>query len=246
MNNNTKVVTIDFWNTIFDSSGGSLRNNYRHKALVEEIDKLGVMVKHDRFSAALQASWEYFNRIWKNDMRTPLPDETVQFFWTFLDLPDEKAAKSKVVEAFADSVLVHPPNLIDGVENALSLLSKKYKLAIISDTGFSPGTVLREMLKNADIFKYFSSFSFSDETGVSKPHPKAFQTVLNDFNCDAQSAVHIGDIENTDVKGAIGMGMRSIMFTGDPTALFHGDNPPVSKAEKQFSTWDEIHNYLLD
>jgi FMN phosphatase YigB (HAD superfamily) len=75
-----KVITIDFWNTLFDSSGGKHRNALRYHTIMEEISHLGTSVTDEDLDLALKASWEFFNNIWINQQRTPKPVETIEFF----------------------------------------------------------------------------------------------------------------------------------------------------------------------
>lgn len=236
----SKVITFDFWNTIFDSSGGSIRNDYRKKVLVNEIDKFGIVVKQEQFQKAMTSSWERFNKIWIEDQRTPSPRETAEFFWQQLDMPKNKESIEYLVKEFADAVLIYPPKLLPGVKEAIINLSENYTLGIVSDTGFSPGSILKEMLNREEILHYFSVFSFSDETGVAKPHPKAFNTILESLNCSPEYALHIGDIEKTDIIGAKNLNMKAIRYTGDPTALYNKDNPHKSLADFESNNWLEI------
>lgn len=235
-----KVITIDFWNTIFDSSNGTLRNKYRQQVLIQTIDQHGVLIKEDEFNEAMRASWEYFNTIWRNDHRTPTPKETVEFFWNYLKLPEDEQAIDKLTIEFGDCVLLYPPTLMEGIKENLSLLAKDYKLAVISDTGFSPGSVLRKLLEQNDLLGLFSAFSFSDETGVSKPHKLAYYKVLNELDCKPENAVHIGDIESTDILGAKSIGMKAIRFSSDTPNIFSKENPETSLADFIAKTWDEI------
>jgi HAD superfamily hydrolase (TIGR01509 family) len=235
-----KVITIDFWNTIFDSSNGTARNEYRISEFRNQMILINASISEEDYKNAMKSSWEYFNTIWKSEYRTPSTDETVRYFWRTLHLEPNEDSMSALVESFGDSVLYHPPKLLPGIEDALDELSNNYLLAIISDTGFSPGRTLRRLLQENDILRYFSEFSFSDETGVSKPHPKAYQKILNALECSPGEALHVGDIEETDIVGAKNLGMKAIRFTGDPTAMLNGNNPIKSLADFEAKTWEEI------
>ena len=91
-----KLITIDFWNTLFDSSNGTKRNQLRMEKLVSSIHSLGIKIESQEFEKAMQASWQYFNDIWKKDMRTPLPEETVGFFWNYFGLQSENNSIEEV------------------------------------------------------------------------------------------------------------------------------------------------------
>lgn len=241
-----KVITFDFWNTIYDSTNGVNRNSARQRAIINEIDKYDRLIKQDEFEEAMKASWEYFNNIWTKEHKTPSPKDTVTFFWKYLKLPDDSEAIANVVNKFENSILDSPPSLNEGVFEAIEALSNDFDLAIISDTGFSPGSVLRQLLKKDELFHFFKSFSFSDETGVSKPHKDAYFKVLNDLSCSPDNALHIGDIERTDIVGAKNIGMLSIRFSGDKTATIAKENPLISKANAEIDNWGEIVRYIYD
>lgn len=235
-----KVVTIDFWNTLFDSSGGNERNSLRQKAIMSEINNYNREISPELFEKALKASWEYFNKIWRQEMRTPSVQDSVAFFWKYLELPTDPQAINRIADYFANSVLIHPPKLIDGVADILPVLASRYKLGIISDTGFSPGIVLRKLLEQNNILHFFDSFSFSDETGYSKPHPEAFRKVLAELGSNPSEALHIGDIEATDIVGAKQLGMSAIRFAGDSTGYFANESSNPTIADAIVYCWNEI------
>jgi len=235
-----KVITIDFWNTLFDSSNGTKRNAQRQHVLFEEIAKFGIDVSNSDYEKALKASWEFFNNIWMNEQRTPMTEETIVFFWNYLNLPYDNQGIQKVANVFKESIIDYPPQLIDGCKEFLSQFHSKFKIGLISDTGFTPGSILKKLMELNNIEQYFSAYSFSDETGVSKPHAKAFSTILEQFEIIPQEAIHIGDIEKTDIIGAKSFGMKAIRFEGDKTGNFIKNNPQNTIADFTADSWSNI------
>lgn len=235
-----KIITVDFWNTIFDSSSGIERNKYRLKTLIEVTDKLGCFIKQEELETAMKSSWEHFNQVWTNEQRTPSSVELVKFFWEKLSLPESKNSIQYLADAFANSILIHPPKLVNGVKDALEKLNSNYRLAIVSDTGFSGGNVLRKLLEKESIIHYFDAFSFSDETGFAKPRKEAFQKVLNELNAEPNEGLHIGDIENTDIIGAKSIGMKAIRFVGDSSRFLVKENPLKTIADFETDDWQKI------
>jgi len=154
--------------------------------------------------------------------------------------------RKRIVDLYAGSILVYRPRIIPDVKDALKALSQDFKLAIISDTGFSPGEILKVLLRDNDILDYFSAFSFSDETGVSKPHDKAFRKIFDELGFEPHNAIHIGDIEDTDIRGAKALGMYAIRFSGDSTALMNKENPKVGAADAECFYWNDIVNVIYD
>ncbi len=106
------------------------------------------------------------------------------------------------------------PDLVPGVEDALKNLAETYPLVVVSDTLFSPGRALRELLESYGIARYFRGFVFSDEVGRAKPDPLTFQKAAELAGCRVEEIVHIGDREEKDIDGPMAVGARGILFTG--------------------------------
>lgn len=212
-----RVVTIDFWNTLFDSSGGPTRNEARRSALQSAIAESGLEYDPERLKVAYEAIWGYFDHHWLNLQRTPTSMEMVREIYRQLDLSLAEDLMERVADVFSLGVLEHPPALLPGVREGLAYLSQHADIALISDTAFSPGAVLRTLMERNGIAHYFAAYSFSDETGFAKPHPEAFRRALAPFEAAAAEAVHIGDIERTDIVGAKRAGMRTVLYKGDNT-----------------------------
>lgn len=234
-----KLITIDFWNTLFDSSNAQERNRYRNQAIYKAITEQGIEISEKQIKDGISASWTHFNENWIKNMRTPLPRETVQFFWNYLKIPHNDESIDKIVLLFETIILDYPPKLMNDAGRALEILSQKYKIGLISDTGFTPGRILKLIMQKNEILDFFDAFSFSDETGVAKPHPDAYLKILNQFGCKPANALHIGDIEQTDIEGAINLGMKAIRFSGDPSYL-SAPNPKKTRGNAECFNWEDV------
>ncbi len=239
-----KLITIDYWNTIFDSTGGKERNSQRKNEIYKLIKSSDLDEGSIDFDQTIRYGWEYFNNIWKNENRTPSTQEMVEQIFDLLKLDKNKELIDKLVKIFSESVLEYPPNLLRGAYEVINKLEAEYKLAIISDTGFSPGNILRVLLNDNRILHLFSAFSFSDETGVSKPHPKAFMKILDELNIKPEEAIHIGDIERTDIIGAKSIGMKAIKYNGEPFYTNSLNDSKTTIADFETSDWNEIYHYI--
>ena len=60
--------------------------------------------------------------------------------------------------------------------------------------------------------KFFQSKIYSDEIGYYKPHPLPFKVALKELSCPSQNSIHIGDLLETDIKGAKDYNMLTIWF----------------------------------
>jgi len=245
-NMNNKIICIDFWNTIYDSTNGIERNKYRQRVLVDELDKNGISVLAEDYDRAMKATWTFFEETWKHKHKTPTARECVVYFWKFTGLPFDDESIEVVTKAFEDSVLVHKPKIIQSAKDSIKELSKDFNLAIISDTGFSPGSILKQLMIEDDIAQYFSAFSFSNETGYSKPNENAFNHALNLLNANSSKSFHIGDIEHTDIIGAKKIGMKAIRYSGSITEYTSSRNPINTIADYESDSWDDIYNYIVN
>ncbi len=235
------AICIDFWNTIVVAeTGGEARQHARLEAVREIGGKYRSDITEELVQSARKKVSEEFDQIWMGSQRTLTTDELVRGMMKFMDIAPTDNEITELVRVFQESMYDGPPDLAPGLVETLEELSKKYPLAIISDTMFSPGRVLREYLRRKNIYDYFSGFVFSDEIGVSKPDRKAFDSALEQTGAKAEGSWHIGDIQPTDILGANRMGMKSILYTGISDAYVR-DNTATNVS----NDWVEIKEILL-
>lgn len=212
-------ITFDLWDTLVHDDSDELERAARDlpskaqerrllfwESLTDNSVSLEtVSIAYDTVDAA-------FNKVWKEHHITwPLAERLEVIL---LGLKQERPSNwEALVEAIERMEVDIPPVLIDGCAEALSTLSQKYKLAVVSDAIVTPGSRLRELLENHGILRYFSAFAFSDEVRRSKPHPDMFFTALQAMKLKPHEVVHIGDRDHNDIKGAQALGMKAILFT---------------------------------
>ena len=240
-----KAVTIDFWNTLFTSSNGDLRRAYRNEAIRTALAPQQRSVSDEQLAEAVAHVYTIFERIWFGEQRTPSTDECVRIVWEHLGAEVPFAAHMDVVRAFEDSIIVGMPDPIEGATDVIPELAARYRLAIISDTAFSPGRALRAVLDHHGLLRYFTTCVFSDETGVSKPHEKAYSTALESLGAVSTESVHIGDIERTDILGARNMGMRSILFSINGTSPHYNADSEPTRADAVAVRGQDVPGILM-
>jgi putative hydrolase of the HAD superfamily len=131
------------------------------------------------------------------------------------------------------------PRPVPGVSEVLPRLAQRYRLGVISDTGLTPGRVLRQVLDRDGLLRYFRVLTFSDETGATKPLPKQFLSTLDRLETRPENAAHIGDLPETDLAGARGVGMKTILFLG---VSDRQDGRPL--ADAVFEEYGELEELL--
>jgi len=210
-----RAVSFDFWNTLFTEQSGGFRlyQASRRRLLAEALSGCGVFTD-DHLEQACLVEAESHNRIWREEHRTLATSERVGRILTHLDACLDESAMAEIVKAYEEGILERPPVLIPGVREAIERLSSRYRLGIISDVGFSPGRVLKEVLASVGLLDAFASLVFSDEAGRSKPHREVFERTARALGAEPHEIVHIGDLEFTDIVGAKNAGYHAIRFVG--------------------------------
>lgn len=240
------LISIDFWNTLVKgASGGESRREARLRALRGVASNYMKNLSGREVEEASRQTSDEFHRVWFNQQRTPSTGELVRNVVDRLGIPATEQEIGDLAKLYEDSFWEAPPELVEGVEELLPELAARYRLALISDTMYSPGRVLRKFLENRNMARYFNGYVFSDETGFSKPHPEAYTMVLEETGCHPERSWHIGDLMKTDIKGAKAVGMKAILFTG-VTGREGIDEPADAEPDHICGSWMEIGELLLD
>jgi putative hydrolase of the HAD superfamily len=213
-----RAVTFDFWNTLYADAGAgangvSAERTRRRASLIA-----GAVVEAKGDSAPPLPEIE--RRVVEILPRaTRLRDETsyghtteerVAWVLSELDVSLAPGALESLANAAARLGLEFPPVPVEGAREALACVTASAVAGVVSDTGIIHGRCLRRILASDGLAECFGAFGFSDETGRLKPHAGAFAPVLERLGVAPEEAVHVGDLVETDVAGALALGMRAI------------------------------------
>ena len=210
-------ITFDLWNTLIANRFyGKQRFNY----LIDFFHNHSYEVSFDELK-------EKYNRVLEKHRTTEkkfglihfhLEDRLKELF-SSLNLDIAPQILNKLIADLEEILLLNPPPLMDNVKETLEYLSTDFKLGLISDTGITPGRVLRKVLEKHNILHYFQTTVFSNETGYLKPSNVMFETALKKLEIKSTNALHIGDLLQTDIKGAKDCGMKAIWISYDKNAF---------------------------
>ncbi len=93
----------------------------------------------------------------------------------------------------------------------LELLAKaRVPMGIISNV--SSHEVALEILKHVKLDRYFKHVITSAYTGIRKPDPGIFLYALHKFKTTPDCAIHVGDSEVHDVRGAKPVGLTTVLI----------------------------------
>ena len=102
--------------------------------------------------------------------------------------------------------------LFDDVLPTLDALKKRgLTLGLLSNNEGDMNKLSEEL----GLSPYLDFTITSADVGASKPHPPIFQEALRRAQAEPQEAMHVGDQYDTDVKGALGMGIRPVLLDRD-------------------------------
>lgn len=229
-----KAITFDFWCTLFRDANGEARQTIRVNALAEASGE-----SRERAAEALTHSAREFQRHHANEQRTLDPKDAVRIAGEYLGVDLQNGAADQLEHVFATAILHYSPVPIAGALRAVRAAAAQYPVGIISDSGLSPGFSLRRLLDRYGFTGYFGVTVFSDEIGVSKPQRRMFEKAAEGLGVQPDELLHIGDLEWTDVKGALDVGSQAALFGGDNAK--HVGN---TKANHTFLAWQEFEEKL--
>jgi len=221
-----RAVTFDCWGTLltYEPAGG------RSQALrVEALQRAFVAGGHactpEQAAGRLEAAHRQHLDAWEEALNTGAAD-IARWALEPLGISDPEIVNTCVhsLEEAALSVEVPP---LEGAPETLRALSERgVSLALVCDTGFTPGRVVRQLLDRGGLLEWLDVQVFSNEAGMPKPHPPVFRSALEGLGVGAEHTVHVGDLRRTDVGGARNVGMGTIRirhFNDDESDLPEAD-----------------------
>jgi putative hydrolase of the HAD superfamily len=220
-----KAVTFDFWSTLVDGEITGERTAQRVARLHEAILGAGHSCSPDEVHEALRRTVDRVSE----EARESLEDVGPPGRWAVLahelGIPDGLIAYDVVAGAYEEITLDQLPEVMPHVHVALEGVRRAgYRLAVICNTGTTGGRVLREVLRRHGLFEFFETSVFSNEFGLSKPHPAIFEHALAELGgIDRSEALHVGDLEELDVEGARRAGLHAALYAPNTDGTIHTD-----------------------
>ena len=99
----------------------------------------------------------------------------------------------------------------DTIETLEALKSEEYRLGIFSNAGDNKD--VQDLIESFGIQKYFDFVLTSAACFYRKPHPRAFEIALAQWNAPPNEAAMIGDSLEADILGAKNLNITSIWIT---------------------------------
>jgi putative hydrolase of the HAD superfamily len=189
---------------------------------------------------AYEASGAEAHRWWKDEHRGYTTGERIRWMLRQLgsERPEDCEHVAQACQAVDEALLRHPPTLVPGAAETVRALAGRFPLAIISDTGFASGLAQDVLLERDGLLEFFPVRIYSMDIGHAKPRREPFEAAVRARGVDPGEAMHVGDIERTDVRGALGAGLRAVRC--DVVPRRRGS----SAAELVIREYGELEEYL--
>ena len=218
-----RAACFDLWGTlVVDEPGqGEQRAEARVRRLTEALRLSQWPAPPEAVAAAVQATIDSLDDVHQEN-RDLEADEREALFFRHLDpslRPERNLAPegaAAVRAAIVESALYSRPQLAAGAVELLgSLRARGLRLALVSNTGFSPGSALRELLADLGIAGFFTAQVYSDELRAWKPAPAMFDEAVFSLGVAAGESIFVGDTPESDILGAQSFGFRLTAQIGD-------------------------------
>jgi putative hydrolase of the HAD superfamily len=237
------TVTFDLWNTLIahDEFYDGRIQEARYEGIARVLHDAGQDVSRKDIMGAYAGSDKYLNERWamERDMDT---GEQVEVLLRCLGIAPEPGLVEAVADPYANAVLHVEPFLVDGTLEALDRIRDSgLRLALISNTGRTPGVAMRKVIGKMGLLDYFEVATFSNEAGYLKPHPRIFELTLDRLGAKPGQTVHVGDHDVLDVQGAKASGMKSVRVL-----QYAGDKSTTCEPDACVATMDKVPDAIFD
>jgi len=161
---------------------------------------------------------EYFAGIRRQLDRNAETYAEVDVYNVFRDVMQGYGNRRQSRQAVVDAILlfrsltIRQFRVFDGVYDALVPISRKYKVAIISDAQWS---FSEPEIAKLGLDRFFRLRVLSSRFGFKKPDERLFSMALEKLKAKPEDAVYIGDNPPKDLLGAKNAGLKFLLFRGE-------------------------------
>jgi putative hydrolase of the HAD superfamily len=211
-----RAVTFDLWETLIVDRVDRTRERTgrRVTGVLDALLAEGRNVTEPQIREAYRANLMAMAALRARGQDTS-SEEQVRRFLAHIQkrLPDTIGAEAleRVTDAYTSLDRDVAPVAMDGAREVLQASRDLgLRIGLISNTGTTPGRVLRRILADNDLIGFFDVLTFSDEVELAKPEPRIFLDTLAQLEVDPGETAHVGDHGKWDVEGGKAAGVRVI------------------------------------
>jgi len=213
-----RALVFDLWGTLVEDS--VVREEPRRLVRVHLVCQALAVSRHPYTEETVAGAFEAYNK-WHGALVAEGRDvawpERLERFLEHLEpglarrLPP--AGRRAVDEALVGAIRHHPPLPAPGAHDVLEEARRRgLGVGLVSNTGITPGYVLRALLAESGLLAYLQALTFSDEACLAKPAPEMFLCTLEALRVAPANAVFVGDMPHADLAGALAVGMWAVQM----------------------------------
>ena len=213
-----RAVAFDLWETLITDTPANSRaqERLRTSRMEEILRDRGYGAVAERIEHAYRALWHRCHDLyWSVDRDVPCRRQ-IEHFLEELELDPrtfDEATLAELEHAYAHAALEVLPDAVEGAAETLAVLKARgLGVGLISNTGRTPGSVLRSILDALGLAGSIDVMVFSNEHGECKPRPSIFEELRRGLGVRYDEMVFVGDNLYVDVHGAQRCGMRAVHF----------------------------------
>lgn len=205
------AVTFDCWNTLLYEENWPAAHARRVAELLRVAAEAGHAITREEATRAFDGAWSRHMDLWREEQATGAV-EIARWSVEILGIALPGFVFDQLVQHWQQASHTHVEALAGSLDLLQRLRSLGIHTALVCDTGLTPGSVVRRHLERKGLLDLLEVQIFSDEVGVSKPHPQMFRAALEPLRVAPERSVHVGDLRRTDVAGGRSVGMGTVRF----------------------------------
>lgn len=225
-----KAVSFDFWFTLCTTSKDRDKkiNRLRSDAIYSILQEYGYSNSKETFLTQYNLTGKIISsEIIENNYVDYAMDARISRFLEIILSSDPKLLLSlkseekwdnvcaRIGVPYMEELMAIIPKAARNFQTAFNFLKENdIRIALISNTGKSPGEILRKVLKFHGMLEFFDELLFSNEVEMVKPKREIFETLIERLELAPNEILHIGDGIFPDVEGSYNAGMKSALYLG--------------------------------
>jgi putative hydrolase of the HAD superfamily len=236
-----RAITFDYWDTLYEGGALPERVALRRTAVGALLGAYGRALPEEQLRALYEASGREAERWWSEEHRGYTTQERLRWILERAAVQPREDCRhvAAAVDAVDNALLMLPPAMLPGAWQMLRTLSRRFTLAVISDTGFASGRAQDRLLEKDGARTFFAATIYSMDIGHAKPRPEIFAAAVETLGVAPQEIIHVGDNERTDVRGALAAGFRAIRLD-----VVRQGGP--SEGEFVARSFEELTGYIVE
>lgn len=213
-----RAIAFDLWETLITDRPHLSREQERLRLTRMEaiLTARGHGAVAERIESAYRTLWRRCHELYWSDDRDVPCRRQIEHFLEELELDVTAFGEDALAElerAYAGAALEVLPETVEGARETLTeLKARGLSVGMISNTGRTPGYVLREILEALGLASSIDVMVFSNEHGQCKPRQSIFEELRRGLDVRYEEMVFVGDNLYADVHGAQRCGMRAVHF----------------------------------